>query len=120
MLAAVVAMLLPHQWLLPQSHLSFLLLLMHRCLILIDACHLQLLAVFKTAPELCTLLRTVEGEYKKAREQHSRARSEGPHADVLPWIQSQVQTFEAGAIASVRDNHVATTVWSLLHAHSQR
>lgn len=71
---------------------------------------LQVLAVFKTAPELCTLLQSVEEEYRKAREQQSRARLEGPHADVLPWMQSQVQSFEAGAIASVRDNHVATQV----------
>ena len=71
---------------------------------------LQILAVFKTAPELCTLLRSVEEEYKRAREHHTRARSEGPHADVLPWIQSQVQAFEAGAIATVRDSHVATQV----------
>lgn len=71
---------------------------------------LQVLAVFKTAPELCTLLRSVEEEYKRAREQQGRARSEGPHADVLPWVQTQVQSFEAGAIASVRDSHVVAPV----------
>ena len=71
----------------------------------------QVLAVFKTAPELCTLLRCVEEEYKRAREQQGRARSEGPRADVLPWVQTQVQSFETGAIASVRYSHVVAPVW---------
>lgn len=65
-------------------------------------CATQVLVVFKAAPELCKLLRTVEQEYSKARE-HSRNRLEGPHADLLPWVQAQAQAFESAAVASVRD-----------------
>ncbi|DBB02511.1 TPA: hypothetical protein ACH3X3_011503 [Trebouxia sp. C0006] len=62
----------------------------------------KVLVVFKAAPELCNLLRAVEEEYTKAREQH-KSRVEGPHADVLPWIQAQAAAFESAASASVRD-----------------
>ena len=51
---------------------------------------LQILVVFKSAPELCNLLKTVEEEYIKARE-HSRTRLEGPKDDVLPSIKSKDQ-----------------------------
>ena len=82
---------------------------------------LQILVVFKSAPELCNLLKTVEEEYMKARE-HSRTRLDGPHADVLPWIQSQAQAFEAGATATVRDARITPAVSALLfvkYSHTQ-
>lgn len=69
----------------------------------------QLLVVFKAAPELCDLLRTVEEEYTKAREQH-KSRVEGAHADVLPWIQTQAAAFESAATATVRDSRPASAV----------
>ncbi len=72
-------------------------------------CCTQVLVVFKAAPELCNLLRAVEEEYTKAREQH-KSRVEGPHADVLPWIQAQAAAFEAAATASVRDTQTAHAV----------
>ena len=69
--------------------------------------------MFKSAPELCNLLKTVEEEYMKARE-HSRSRLDGPHADVLPWIQSQAQAFEAGATATVREARTTPAVRPML------
>ena len=72
-------------------------------------CCIQVLVVFKAAPELCNLLRAVEEEYTKAREQH-KSRVEGPHADVLPWIQAQAAAFESAASASVRDAPTAHAV----------
>ena len=74
---------------------------------------MQLLVVFKAAPELCDLLRTVEEEYTKAREQH-KSRVEGAHADVLPWIQTQAAAFESAATATVRDTRPASAVHILL------
>ena len=72
-------------------------------------CYTQVLVVFKAAPELCNLLRAVEEEYTKAREQH-KSRVEGPHADVLPWIQAQAAAFESAATASVRESQTAQLV----------
>ena len=72
----------------------------------------QVLVVFKTAPELCNLLKGVEEEYRRGREGglHQRSRLDGPYADVLPWIQSQAVVFETGAKASCRDVHTAAAV----------
>jgi len=72
-------------------------------------CCIQVLVVFKAAPELCNLLRAVEEEYTKAREQH-KSRVDGPHADVLPWIQAQAAAFESAATASVRESQTAHLV----------
>ncbi len=72
-------------------------------------CCIQVLVVFKAAPELCNLLRALEEEYTKAREQH-KSRVEGPHADVLPWIQAQAAAFESAATASVRESQTAHLV----------
>ena len=68
--------------------------------------------VFKTAPELCDLLKAVEEEYRRGREGglHQRSRLDGPYADVLPWIQSQAVVFETGAKASCRDVHTPAAV----------
>ena len=72
----------------------------------------QVLVVFKTAPELCNLLKAVEEEYRRGREGglHPRSRLDGPYADVLPWIQSQAVVFETGAKASCRDVHTPPAV----------
>lgn len=72
----------------------------------------QVLVVFKTAPELCNLLKAVEEEFGRGRPGglHQRSRLDGPHADVLPWIQSQAVVFETGAKASCRDVHTPPAV----------
>ena len=77
-------------------------------------CCTQVLVVFKAAPELCNLLRAVEEEYTKAREQH-KSRVEGPHADVVPWIQAQAAAFESAATASVRECHMPHLVGLVQH-----
>lgn len=88
----------------------------------------QVLVVFKTAPELCSLLQAVEEQYRRGREGglHQRTRLDGPYADVLPWIQSQAVVFESGAKASCRDAHTASTVsfitsccGRMTHTHQQ-
>ena len=72
----------------------------------------QVLVVFKTAPELCNLLKAVEEEYRRGKEGGlpQRSRLDGPYADVLPWIQSQAVVFETGAKASCRDVHTTPAV----------
>jgi len=74
----------------------------------------QVLVVFKAAPELCNLLRTVDDEYTRAREQH-KSRLDGPHADVLPWVQTQTSAFESAALASVRDIRTSSVVSCVRH-----
>lgn len=72
--------------------------------------------VFKTAPELCNLLKAVEEEYRRGKEGgvHQRSRLEGPYADVLPWIQSQAVIFETGAKANCRDAHILPNVGGVI------
>ena len=77
--------------------------------------------VFKTAPELCNLLKAVEEEYRRGKEGgvHQRSRLEGPYADVLPWIQSQAVIFETGAKANCRDAHILPNVGGVINPRSQ-
>eukprot|EP00884_Botryococcus_braunii_P012995 jgi/Botrbrau1/21697/Bobra.43_1s0093.1 len=59
---------------------------------------LKVLMVFRTAPELCDLIRTVELEYGRYIAAPGR-RPEGRYAELLPFLADQAQEWSAAAAA---------------------
>lgn len=59
---------------------------------------LQVMRAWKGAAQLCRLLQAVEPDFLKMKNQAGR-RPEGPYAEVLPFMISQQQDWEAYSIA---------------------
>jgi len=60
---------------------------------------MQVLAIFAAAPELCQLIKDVEGDYE-AFLKHPVRRPKGPYAEVLPFLAEQAQEWESSATAT--------------------
>ena len=69
--------------------------------------HMQILAIFAAAPELCQLVREVEDDYERFL-QHPGRRPKGPYAEVLPFLAEQAQDWEASASATSSGASVPT------------
>ena len=69
--------------------------------------HMQILAIFAAAPELCQLVREVEEDYERFL-QHPGRRPKGPYAEVLPFLAEQAQDWEASASATSSGASVPT------------
>ena len=70
---------------------------------------IQVLGVFGPSPELCGLIRGVEGDYARFLH-HPTRRPEGPHSELLPWLADQAQEWEAVATAGAATAPTASTV----------